>query len=108
MNIMLVSVTERTREIGIRIAGGARRSDILIQFLVEAVVVTGAGGVIGLASGVAIGLLVSTFVPQITVAFTPASMIVALGCASTVGLIFGFTPARAAARLDPAVALSTG
>jgi macrolide transport system ATP-binding/permease protein len=107
MNIMLVSVSERTREIGIRIATGARRSDILIQFLVEAVVVTGTGGLMGLAAGVGIGLLVSLAAPEVRVAFTAIPMITAFGCAAAIGLVFGFAPARNAARQDPVVALSS-
>ena len=107
MNIMLVSVTERTREIGIRIATGARRSDILIQFLVEAIVVTGAGGILGLVAGVGFGTLISLAAPDIRVAFTAAPMLTAFACAAAVGLIFGFAPARNAARLDPVVALAS-
>ncbi len=107
MNIMLVTVTERTREIGLRVATGARRRDILYQFLVEAVVVTGVGGLIGLGAGFGIALLASLIVPEVRVAFTLTPMLTALICATAIGLVFGFTPARNAAALDPVVALSS-
>ena len=104
MNIMLVSVTERTREIGIRMATGARQRDILQQFLSEAVVVSGIGGLVGVIGGVATGYVIqATGTP---VAFTAPPMILAFCCAAATGLIFGFAPARKAARLDPVVALS--
>jgi len=107
MNIMLVSVTERTREIGIRMATGARRSDILVQFLSEAVVVSVLGGVIGIGAGMALGLLITTLVPGVQVVFTGLPMIVAFSCAAGTGLLFGFAPARNASRLDPVAALAT-
>ena len=90
MNIMLVSVAERTREIGIRMATGARQRDILQQFLLEAVVVSGIGGVIGVLGGVAVGLGIRAF--GTATAFTPAPMLLAFGCAAVTGLVFGYFP----------------
>ena len=105
MNIMLVSVTERTREIGIRMATGARMSNILLQFIIEALVVGGIGGLIGVALGLGVALFVSSF--GVNVAFSPIPSILAFSCALITGLMFGFLPARKAARLDPVVALSS-
>ena len=105
MNIMLVSVTERTREIGVRMATGARQGDILAQFLSEAIVVTAIGGAIGVVAGVGMGLLISRF-SDIDVVFSTEPMLLAFSCAAATGLVFGFAPARKAARLDPVVALS--
>ena len=105
MNIMLVSVTERTREIGVRMATGARQSDILAQFLSEAIVVTAIGGAIGVVAGRRHGLLISRF-SDIDVVFSTEPMLLAFSCAAATGLVFGFAPARKAARLDPVVALS--
>jgi putative ABC transport system permease protein len=104
MNIMLVSVTERTREIGIRKSIGAKRRDILWQFVVEAVVLSGVGGLIGVILGIGLGLLIGAVSPL------PASVPVwaiffGLGFSSLVGLFFGIYPAAKAARLDPIVAL---
>jgi macrolide transport system ATP-binding/permease protein len=104
MNIMLVSVTERTREIGIRMATGARQRDILQQFLSEAIVVSAIGGVVGVVVGVGAGLTIQAFGNPI--AFTVAPMVLAFGCAAATGLIFGYAPARKAAKLDPVVALA--
>ncbi len=104
MNIMLVSVTERTREIGIRMATGARKRDILQQFLSEAVAVSAIGGLIGLGLAVCVGLIIQAFGQP--VAFTPGPALLAFGCAAGTGLIFGFAPARKAAQLDPVVALA--
>jgi macrolide transport system ATP-binding/permease protein len=104
MNIMLVSVTERTREIGIRMATGARQSDILAQFLSEAIVVSGVGGLIGVGIGVGAGLIMQYF--GVAIKFTSTPMILAFCSAAATGLVFGFTPARKAARLDPVVALA--
>jgi macrolide transport system ATP-binding/permease protein len=104
MNIMLVSVTERTREIGIRMATGARQRDILQQFLSEAVVVSAIGGVVGILGGVGTGLIIQATGTQI--AFTPGPMAMAFCCAAATGLIFGYAPARKAAKLDPVVALA--
>jgi macrolide transport system ATP-binding/permease protein len=105
MNIMLVSVTERTREIGVRMATGARASNILLQFNTEALVVCGIGGVIGVALGVAAGLVAQAF--GTNVAFTTAPALLAFGSAFITGLLFGYLPARKAAYMDPVVALAS-
>ncbi len=104
MNIMLVSVTERTREIGIRMATGARRQDILLQFNIESVVVCAMGGVLGVALGVLIGSALQLF--GMRVLFTPWPALLAFGCACATGIAFGYMPARKAAHLDPVVALA--
>ena len=106
MNIMLVSVTERTREIGIRMAVGARQSDIRQQFLVEAVMVCLIGGVIGISLSYAIGYLFSLFVKEWQMVFSMGSIITAFACSTLIGIVFGFVPARNAARLDPIEALA--
>ncbi|RYG62299.1 MAG: MacB family efflux pump subunit [Alphaproteobacteria bacterium] len=105
MNIMLVSVTERTREIGVRMAVGARRGDILIQFVTEAAVVGVLGGVLGVSVGIALAMMIKLFGVPIT--FTMAPPLLAFGCALATGLVFGIVPARKAAGLDPVAALST-
>ncbi len=104
MNIMLVSVTERTREIGVRMATGARQSDIRAQFLCEAVVVTALGGIIGVLCGLGAGQALKFFGQDVY--FTTWPMVAAFSCAATIGLIFGFAPANKASRLDPVEALS--
>ena len=104
MNIMLVSVRERTREIGIRKAIGARGTDILLQFLIEALVLSLTGGLIGIAVGVAASAVISTIAGWGFV-FSPATVIVAVGFSLLVGVVFGVWPARQAARLDPITAL---
>ncbi len=106
MNIMLVSVTERTREIGIRMAVGARQSDIRQQFLVEAVMVCLLGGVIGIGLSYGIGYLFTLFVQQWEMVFSLASVVTAFACSTLIGVLFGFVPARNAARLDPIEALA--
>jgi putative ABC transport system permease protein len=104
MNIMLVSVTERTREIGIRLAIGATEGQVLVQFLVEAVVLSLAGGLIGIVTGLALGL---TGAHLLRVPFSPDPwvMLLAFGFSAAVGVVFGYFPARRAARLDPIEAL---
>src|SRR5262244_3121372 len=104
MNIMLVSVTERTREIGLRMAVGAKGSDILTQFLVEAVTLSLIGGLIGVGLGVAGSHAISYFAEWRTV-IAPDAIVLAFGFAGAVGVFFGFYPARKAARLDPIEAL---
>jgi putative ABC transport system permease protein len=104
MNIMLVSVTERTREIGLRKAVGATRADVLIQFLVESVVLSVLGGLIGIVFGVIASRVISTAFGWNTV-ITPVSILLAFGFAAAVGIFFGIYPAQRAAALDPIVAL---
>ncbi|PTT54177.1 FtsX-like permease family protein, partial [Aeromonas sp. HMWF015] len=106
MNIMLVSVVERTREIGIRMAVGARQSDILQQFLIEAVMVSLLGGIFGVGLSLGIGALFSLLVDSIKMQFSLFSILMAFGCSSLIGILFGYLPARNAARLDPVVALA--
>jgi putative ABC transport system permease protein len=104
MNIMLVSVTERTREIGVRKALGAKRRDILLQFMVEALVLCIAGGFLGVATGMGTARIMQNTAGWNTVV-SPDSVILAIGFSAAVGLFFGIWPARRAARLDPIVAL---
>ena len=104
MNIMLVSVTERTREIGLRMAIGARGRDVLLQFLAEAMTLSLIGGALGILVGVAASGSVGRFLRWATV-ISPASIVIAAGVAAAVGILFGFYPARQAARLDPIDAL---
>ena len=105
MNVMLMTVRERTREIGIRMATGARQGDILRQFLTEAVLVTLVGGAAGLAMGLAVGA--ALIVSGVPVIFSLTSMAGAFACAVATGLVFGYMPARRAAGLDPVVALAS-
>jgi len=105
MNIMLVSVTERTREIGVRKAVGARRSDITWQFLLEAMTLTASGGIIGIVVGWLLSLTIRTFVPSLPSTVPLWSVIAGFSVAVSVGLFFGLWPAIKAARLDPIAAL---
>ena len=105
MNIMLVSVTERTREIGVRKAIGARRSDISWQFLLEAMTLSGAGGILGILLGCSISFLVKSLVPQFPTSVPIWSVVVGFIVAVGVGLFFGIWPAMKASKLDPIVAL---
>ena len=104
MNIMLVSVTERTREIGVRKAMGARRKDILFQFLVEALTLCVAGGILGVGAGMGGAIIVKSSAGWNT-AVSPQSVVLAISFAASIGLFFGIWPARRAAKLDPIVAL---
>jgi macrolide transport system ATP-binding/permease protein len=106
MNIMLVSVTERTREIGIRMAVGARGSDIAKQFLAEAIVICLIGGALGVAVALLSGPVFSAFVKEWRMVFTPGPIALAFVCSTLVGLIFGFMPARKGSQLNPSEALS--
>lgn len=106
MNIMLVSVTERTKEIGIRMAVGARQSDILRQFLIEAVLVCICGGVSGIALAFALGGLLNSLSSGFSLIYSTGSIVAAFVCSTAIGLLFGFLPARNAARLDPVDALA--
>ncbi|MGB6595875.1 MAG: ABC transporter permease [Candidatus Acidiferrum sp.] len=105
MNIMLMSVTQRTREIGVRKAIGARRRDVIWQFLTEAIVLTGSGGVIGVLMGLGISLLIHLFLPRLPSSVPLWSILVAVTVSMSVGLFFGMYPAVKASRLDPVEAL---
>ena len=105
MNIMLVTVTERTREIGIRMAVGASRKEILLQFLTEAVLISLGGGILGILVGVSIPLSVQLFVENLAIPVSPASIVIAFSVSCGVGLIFGMLPASRASKLNPTEAL---
>jgi putative ABC transport system permease protein len=105
MNIMLATVTERTREIGIRRALGAKRRDIIQQFVIETVVLSGVGGVIGVMLGMAIPQLIVYFIPDQKTIVTLQSVVMAFSISVGVGILFGIYPARRAAMMDPIEAL---
>ncbi len=104
MNIMLVSVTERTREIGIRLAVGAQEGQVLRQFLVEAVVLSLLGGLIGILLGLGLGAIGASLL-RVPFAPDPAVILLAFGFSAAIGVVFGYFPARRAARLNPIDAL---
>ncbi|MCE0496010.1 MacB family efflux pump subunit [Vibrio salinus] len=106
MNIMLVSVTERTKEIGVRMAVGARQSDILRQFLIEAVLVCLSGGIIGIGLAYLIGVIFSYTGGSFEMIYSTTSILAAFICSTMIGIVFGFLPAKNAARLDPIDALA--
>ncbi|MFJ2973170.1 macrolide ABC transporter ATP-binding protein/permease MacB [Kluyvera sp. NPDC087067] len=106
MNIMLVSVTERTREIGIRMAVGARASNVLQQFLIEAILVCLVGGALGVTLSLIIALLLQLVLPGWEIGFSPLALLTAFICSTITGVLFGWLPARNAARLDPVEALA--
>src|SRR4051794_11492409 len=105
MNIMLVTVTERTREIGLRMAVGASRREVLLQFLIESVMISLVGGTIGIVLGLAVPISVRLFTNQVNVPISPISVIVAFGVSFAVGVGFGLLPARRASQLNPTEAL---
>jgi len=105
MNIMLVSVRERTREIGIRKAIGARNGDIMAQFLIEAITLSGVGGVIGIVLGVGIALLIPIFVTVLPTSVSLWAIVMAFSFSMAVGVFFGVYPARKASLQDPITAL---
>ena len=106
MNIMLVSVTERTREIGIRMAVGARQADIMRQFLIEAILVCFCGGGLGIALAYLIGIIFTYTDSGFLMIYSNASIIAAFACSTLIGVLFGYLPARSAAKLNPVDALS--
>jgi macrolide transport system ATP-binding/permease protein len=106
MNIMLVSVSERTREIGVRTAVGARRSDIMSQFMIEAILVCLIGGGLGVGLAMLIGFIFSLFTKAFVLVYSPVTVITAFAISSLIGLLFGWLPARNAANLDPVDALA--
>jgi len=106
MNIMLVSVTERTKEIGVRMAIGARQANILQQFLIEAVLICLIGGTTGILLSALIGALFNTFMTDFSMIFSTVSIIAAVLCSTLIGIIFGYMPAKNASQLNPITALA--
>src|SRR5207248_11043449 len=105
MNILLASVEQRTREIGVRMSLGARRRDILLQFLAEALILGSVGSLVGVAFGLGVPLIVRAFVNRIAIEVSPLSAVLAFVFSSIVTLLFGVVPAYRAARLNPTEAL---
>ena len=105
MNIMLVTVTERTREIGLRMAVGASRREILLQFLTEAIMLSVGGGALGILAGIALPLSVQFFVEGIRIPISFSSVTIAFSVSCLVGLVFGMLPANRASKLNPTEAL---
>ncbi|MCL4783812.1 MAG: FtsX-like permease family protein [Bryobacterales bacterium] len=105
MNIMLVTVTERTREIGVRMAVGASRTAVRQQFLIEAMILSLAGGLLGILIGVAVPVSAGYFLDDLRIPVSPVSILVAFATSCTVGLVFGYLPANRASRLNPTEAL---
>jgi ABC-type antimicrobial peptide transport system permease subunit len=105
MNIMLVTVTERTREIGVRMAVGASRTAVRQQFLIEAMILSLAGGLLGILIGVAVPVSAGYFLEEVQIPVSPLSIVVAFVTSCSVGLIFGYLPANRASRLNPTEAL---
>ena len=108
MNIMLVSVSERVSEIGVRMAVGARRTDILRQFLIEAVLVCIIGGTLGVLSSLGFGVLFAAFSSNFAMVYSTTPIVAAFVCSTLIGVVFGYLPARNASKLDPVAALSAG
>ena len=106
MNIMLVSVTERTKEIGVRMAIGARQANILQQFLIEAILICLIGGTTGILLSALIGALFNTFMTDFAMIFSTVSIIAAVLCSTLIGIIFGYMPAKNASQLNPITALA--
>jgi macrolide transport system ATP-binding/permease protein len=103
---MLVSVTERVKEIGVRMAVGARQSDIMQQFLIEAVLVCMIGGALGVSLALSLGLIFPLFGSGFELDFSVVSIVMAFACSTVIGIAFGFLPARSASKLDPIEALA--
>jgi macrolide transport system ATP-binding/permease protein len=103
---MLVSVTERTREIGIRMAVGARQTDIMRQFLIEAVLVCFCGGALGIGLAYLIGMIFTYTGSSFQMIYSSTSIVAAFACSTLIGIVFGYLPARNAAKLNPVDALS--
>ena len=105
MNVMLITVTERTREIGIKMAAGARRRVLLIEFLVEALILSGGGGLVGILLGISVPFSVRFFAPSIAIEIPAMAIVLGFGVTLAVGLTFGMVPAVRASRLNPVEAL---